>query len=97
MLDLREVSDRREDEFLEFKKIVDPKHIRPDLCAFLMLSEILPSKFGHDMVCSAEHDQIWLDVDCEELAKVIAEAQFVDLMRCGVMYDDDTESLSMFV
>ncbi len=49
------------------------------------------------MVSAAEHDEILLDVDLEELAKVATEEQIVELIRCGVRYDSSTDSLAMFV
>lgn len=81
-------------EYLEFSRIQAPLHPRPDVCAFLMLHALVPGT--RDMVSAAEHDEIWLDVDCEALASVVTEGQIVDLIRCGVRYDDDTESLAMF-
>jgi hypothetical protein len=50
-----------------------------------------------DMVSAAEHDEIWLDVDCEELAKVITEDQVLELTRCGVHYDSGYDALKLFV
>ena len=82
-------------EFLKFERIVDPPSQRPDLCAFLLLDKLLPGK--RDIVSYAEHDQIWLDVDIDALAEVASKDDVVYLLRCGVWYDDDVESLSMFV
>jgi hypothetical protein len=84
---------KHDDEYLEFKRIENPRHPRPDICAFLMLHEVCPGT--GDMVCSAEHDQIWLDVDVKKLAKVATSDLIRDLTRCGVLYDEGTESLSM--
>ena len=82
----------------DFDKITSPKHPRPDICAFILLHEIMGGEnAGRDMVCAAAHDQIWLDVDVEKFAERVTEEQVVTLVRCGVMYEEDTESLSMFV
>ena len=51
---------------------------------------------GTDMVTAAEHDEIYLGVDCEELAKVATEEDLLDLIRCGVRYDRFA-SLCMYV
>ncbi len=79
----------------KFKDIAEPLHLRPDLCAFLLLDKLLPNP-GRDMVSGAEHDQIFLDADLDKLAEVATEEDILTLCRCGVFYDDDVESLSMF-
>ena len=83
-----------DEDFSEFEKVENPLYPRADICAFLLLDKLLPGG-TRDMITSAEHDQIWLDVDCEKLAEVITEEDVRTLRRCGVMYDAD--SLSMFV
>jgi hypothetical protein len=83
------------DDFLKFERITDPPSQRRDLCAFLLLDKLLPG--DRDIVACAEHDQIWLNVDIDELAKVASKDDVVYLLRCGVWYDGDVESLSMFV
>ena len=93
MIDLAELFDKHNDEFLKFDRVADPASKRPDLCAFLLLDELMPG--DADIVSSASHDEIWLVVDCEELAKVATEFQIVTLIRCGVRYDSD--GLCMFV
>jgi len=80
-------------EFLEFDRISHKLHQRPDIHAFLLLSSLVPSQL--DMVSSAEHDEIFLEVDPDDLAKVATEEQIRDLVRCGVRLDDD--HLCMFV
>ncbi|HAX23084.1 MAG TPA: hypothetical protein DCY64_22710 [Hydrogenophaga sp.] len=94
-MDLQEAFERHEDEYLNFKMVEKPMHNRPDLCAFLLLDKLLPNK-GRDMVCAAEHDEFFLDADCEKLAAVATEEDILTLIRCGVRYDSDTDSLAMF-
>lgn len=83
--------DKHEDEFGEFERIpeADRRHPRRDLCAMLYLHE----RFGGDFkaVCHAEHDEIWLDWEPDQLT----EADVIYVVRCGVRYSDD--SLCMFV
>jgi hypothetical protein len=50
-----------------------------------------------DMVAAAEHDEIWLGVDVDALAAAATPEIIRDLKRCGVRYDRETCSLSMFV
>jgi hypothetical protein len=68
---------------------------RPDMHAFIMLDRLFPNNV--DMVSAAEHDEIWLDVEPDELSKVATEEQMIELIRCGVRYNHETDSLAMFV
>lgn len=97
MLDLNAVFEEMSeaDEFLEFDRIENPRHPRPDICAFLMLHELLGGE--GDIIGSASHDEIWLDVDVKKLAAKAAPEFIRDLSRCGVRYDPETDSLCMFV
>lgn len=85
------------DEYCEFEHVPAERRLseRPDLCAFLLLHRLVPGT--HDMVSAGEHDQIWLDVDVAALELVATEDDVLTLVRCGVMLDDETESLQMFV
>jgi hypothetical protein len=96
--EMLEIAERNNDEeFGEFKRIVPPDRLsnRPDLHAFLLLDKLIPA--ASDMVSAAEHDEIWLSIDIDDLAKVITEADIIALTRCGVRFDEDSESLAMFV
>ena len=95
MIDVQAEFEALDDEFLEFEKIENPLHPRPDICAFLKLHELCPRDL--DMVSAAEHDQIFLDVSPEELGKVATHEDIVFLNRCGVRYCNETDSLAMFV
>jgi len=99
---LAEMFEAENEEFLKFERIDNPKHITPDICAFLMLSEMAPA-IGRgsgrpvDIVSAAEHDEIFLATDCQQLATV-ATIEFVrDLVRCGVRYSEEYDCLCMFV
>ena len=95
MIDIKAVFKRFEDDYLKFKDIKTPGPSRPDLWAFMRLDALVPGT--RDMVAVAEHDQFWLQVRPEELAAVATEEDVRDLIRCGVMYDDDIDSLSIYV
>lgn len=92
--DLAELFNSYEDEFLKFDRIQKPLSSRPDIHAFILLNEIYPNT--RDMVSAAEHDIIYLDVSLEDLADKITPEQVCDLVRCGVMIEDE-EYLAMFV
>ena len=94
-MNLKEIFDKHNDEFLNFDAVEEKLSNRADLHAFLLLEKLAP---GHrDMVSAAEHDVIYLDTDVEKLAEVASESQIIELIRCGVMLDSETDSLTMFV
>jgi hypothetical protein len=84
-----------ETEFLKFKFIEKPAHPRADVCAFLMLHDALPGT--GDMVSGAEHDEIYLDIQPEDLAPVATPEMVRDLVRCGVRYASEYGCFAMFV
>lgn len=94
-MSIKEILEKHDDEFLKFKHVQNKLSNRPDLHAFLLLDKLVPG--DRDIVMSAEHDQIWLAVDPIELENAATEEQIVDLCRCGIIYDEDTDSLFLFV
>jgi len=96
MLNLEEVFEKHEDEFLQFARI-EPKEFpteRSDLYAFLLLDRLIPGK--SDMVAGAEHDEIYLETDLTQLADSATEEDIITLIRCGVRLGN-YDSLCMFV
>lgn len=90
--ELNELFEKHSDnEYLEFNRVENPRSKRPDLHAFLLLDELVPGE--GDLVSAAEHDEYFIHVDIDELCAVITEAQVVELLRCGLSYDDYTESI----
>jgi len=83
--------EKHDNEYLKFEHVKNKRSNRPDLHAFLLIDELFPK--NRDMVCSAAHDEIWLDIDDDEIKK-LTEEQIIELIRCGVRHDDD--SLVMF-
>lgn len=81
------------DEFLKFEKVARKRSNRPDLHAFLMLDELFPGTSG--LVASASHDEIWLDVDDDQV-ETLTDEQILELSWCGVRHDFDG-GLCMFV
>ena len=94
MLNLAEVFEKFDDDYIKFERIENKLSGRPDLHAFLLLDKLMPGT--RDMVSAAKHDEIYLDVDCEKLAEVASEDDILTLTRCGVRYEGDTDSLCMF-
>jgi hypothetical protein len=92
-----ELHDRFEavnEEYGKFCNVENKLSTRPDIHAFILLNEIFP--YSRDMVCAASHDVIYLEPDCDQIGKLTDE-QILDLVRCGVMHDEENESLMMFV
>ena len=91
---LQKLFEAESDEFLKFERVEMKLSRRPDLHAFLLLDQLVPGE--RDMVAAAAHDEIFLDVTLEALAKVVTPEQVTDLIRCGVHWDSNTDSLAMF-
>ena|ERR1017187_64630 len=87
--------ENNDEEFLEFKRVRVKLTDRKDLHAFLLLDRLVPGK--DDIVGGAEHDEIFLCVGLESLAKTATEEDILDLLRCGVRVDEYGEGLAMFV
>lgn len=84
-------------EYSNFKAIPEERRLskRPDLCAFLLLDKLAPETSG-DIVCAAEHDKIYLEVDMEKLAVNATREDILTLVRCGVFIDQEDSGLVMF-
>lgn len=82
------------DEAQKFERIVDKFSNRADLHAFILLDKLLPN--NHNIIGSARHKEIFIDIDMKKLAAVITKEQVVDLIRCGVSYDSHYGCLYMF-
>lgn len=95
MLNLAESFNAVVEEYKHFERIASPASHRPDLCAYLLLDKLVPGT--RRMVSAAEHDEIWLETDCNRLSEVACEADIQFLARCGVRYSVEYGCLSLFV
>lgn len=93
--ELSEFLESHNDEYAEFDRVTNKLSNRPDLHAFLLLDKLCPG--NTDMVSAASHDEICLCVDPDQLCKYASDEEIIDLHRCGVRYDQSTDSLCMFV
>lgn len=91
---LQERMEAIHDEYLKFEHMLNPQSKRPDLCAFILLDRLLPDT--KDIVAAAEHDEIFLGVDVDDVNRVITDDQLLTLVRCGVRYDGSYDCLCMF-
>lgn len=87
-------SDEVQDEFLKFERVEPKRSPRRDLHAMLLMDELVPG--SQPIVSCAEHDQIWFACDIDMLAVSITKAHILELTRCGIMFDQETDSLSRF-
>ena len=92
---LKERFDMYDDEYMKFDSVEVNRSKRPDLHAFSLLDALSPGTT--DIVSAVEHDKIWLEMDPEELNMRASDRQIRELVRCGVMYDDEQEGLCLFV
>lgn len=81
-------------EYQEFGRVQNKRSSRPDLHAFLLLNELIPS--DHNIVAAAEHDEIYLAIGLDVLAERISAEQALELRRCGVRYHRGGDCLAMF-
>ena len=91
---LRDLFEKHDELFMAFELYGRTGTCRPDLAAFVLLDNLCPAT--GDIVSGANHDEIYLGIEVEALAKVITEEQVIELIRCGVRYDDQHDSLCMF-
>jgi len=84
-----------EHEYIRFDRVENKTSQRPDMHAFNLLDKLVSGSC--DMVSAAEHDEIYLAVEPETICEVATDEQIIELIRCGVRYDESTNSLAMFV
>lgn len=94
---LHELFEKHEKEYLKFKSIKNPRHPVPDMCAFLLLCELDPQGTQHYIIGCAEHDEVWLSANPEVIERAATEDQIIELLRCGVLWDEGVESFRMNV
>ena len=83
------------DESHNFERIEVKFSKRHDLHAFILLDKLMPD--GHATISASKHDEIFLAFDVDELAELITEEQILELVRCGVGYDNHHDVLYKFV
>ncbi len=93
--DLKAAFEKVEDEYIEFERIENPICKRPDICAFLLLEKLAPG--SGDMIYAAGHDELYLSTSVEDFANAATEEDVLFLTRCGVRFDAENDSFTMFV
>ena len=95
MLNLPEVFKKHESHYLHFEEIKDPKTKRSDLQAFLILDSI--SSCQGNIVAGMDTYSIYLNVEVEDLEKNATEEQIIDLIRCGVCYEEKHDCFTIMI
>jgi len=84
------------DQYGEFDLIENKFSKKRDLHAFILLDKLFPD-LDDDIVGSTGHEEFYIGIDMEDFAKVATEEIIIDLLRCGVLYDESDECLMMMV
>ena len=92
MTNPEELFEKHNDEMCKFERVENKRSQRPDLHAFLLLDELQPN--GKCIIGAVNHDIIYLSINIDDLQ--ITEEQILELVRCGIMYEEDYECFSMF-
>lgn len=87
--EMDELFSKHGDEYGYFERIENKLSQRQDMHAFLLLDKLAPRPGWGDMVCHAEHDEIWLDASAEDFAAAATEQDVIDIIRCGVRFDGE--------
>lgn len=87
------------DEYLKFDRVtISRMSNRPDLNAFMLLADLLAdfNTGTQNIIADARHDEITLNVDPDDLARVATPHVILTLVRCGVRYNYNDEAFEMF-
>lgn len=90
---MKEIWEKHNDEYCKFENVIIKLSSRPDIHAFIKLNELFPG--DRDIICASHHDEYFLDIEGEQINQ-ICESDIIDLIRCGVMYSEEYDCLSMF-
>jgi hypothetical protein len=94
-MNIAELFEKHNPEYLEFKDVVDKRASRPDLHAFLLLDTLFPTKNDSDIIAASQHDKIHLNIMAGDIEKLTSD-QILELTRCGVLYCCEDDALYMF-
>jgi len=92
-MNIHELFDKHEDEYLHWERVENKKTNRPDLHALLLLDELFP--IDGDIIIGAEHGIFYVAVD-DEQSEILTEEQVIELLRCGCHWDSETDIFLAF-
>ena len=82
------------DEFIKFDRIENKRSLKRDMHAFLLLEELFPES-EEEMVATASHDTIYLSIE-EDMLEKLTDDNIIELIRCGIGYNEENDCLYMF-
>ena len=86
--------EKHDDEFNKFDRVQHKLSENQELHGYLLLVKLFPNEAR--ILQSAEHDMVWIGPESDDLES-LTEAQIIELLRCGIHFDGDNDSLAMFV
>lgn len=90
--DLKAAFDKHDGESFKFERIEYKRSRYREVHALLLIEEItkdVPIEKGITWAFSnACHDEVWLEIEPEQLAKYALDHHILELVRCGLQYDD---------
>ena len=81
-------------EYLKFERIEEKLSQRPDIHALMLIDRLLPE--SGNIIDGIDEDELILDVNTARFFKAATPKDIIDLIRCGVSFDKDMETLSLF-
>lgn len=81
------------DEFLKSYKDPEIKDIIHDLFVF---NKLAPFVERGDLICASSRDEIFFNVDPEQVFTSLTSYELIKLIRCGLRYSEDQECFVMF-
>jgi hypothetical protein len=97
MSKLQDLFDKHDSEYGKFSRVQNKFSNRRDLHAFILLDKLIENANAHyKIISNSDHDEITIslyDKNCD----VLTEENIIDLIRCGVLNDEDEECFTMFV
>lgn len=94
MKTVSEMFESNEHEHCNFEKVENKLSNRSDLHGMILLDKLFPGSY--DIIASAGHDEIWFSIGGEDLES-LSEDNVIELLRCGILYDESGGSLYKFV
>jgi hypothetical protein len=95
MIDVYELMEKYDDEYLQFDCVEYKPSNQPDLCAMILLDKLQPRLRCTGIIAGADSESICFSIDVDKLGEVATEDDIIYLIRCGVHVAD--EALCMFV
>ena len=84
-----------DEEFIKFDRVTNKATNKADLHGFLILDRLDPESTS--VLGSAGADEVFLHTSPDAVLDKITEVDIIDLLRCGISYNEGYESFYIFV